>query len=62
MSEDENIVPVDFRPRAHKELAALYAELLDVVYKYSGEVPYAGVIGILEMLKHTLLHTELEAE
>lgn len=56
----DNVVKVDFKPLAHKELSALYVELKDVVYRYSGEVPYAGVIGVIELLKHTLLHTELE--
>ena len=56
----KNVIEVDFKPLAFKELAALYVELKDVVYKYQGEVPFAGVIGVLEMLKHTLTHTELE--
>ena len=62
MSEGENVIQVNFKPLAHKELAALYAELKDVVYKYQGEVPYAGVLGVIELLKHTLLHTELADE
>jgi hypothetical protein len=59
-NNNDNIVNVNFKPHTRKELAALYHDLEAVVYKHTGQVTFAGVIGVLEMLKHTVLHTEIQ--
>ena len=46
---------VQFSDTPFTKLQELHDRLSDVIFEYSGDVPLAGVLGVLRILEHTIL-------
>jgi len=53
----ENVTTVNFNTN-YKVLEQLEQDILDVAEKYSGQVPLASFIGVLEIVKQGYLNDE----
>jgi uncharacterized protein YdcH (DUF465 family) len=50
-----DVQKVRFSDAPFTKLQELHDRLSDIIFEYEGDVPLAGVIGVLRILEHTVL-------
>lgn len=48
---DDTVIPANFGGSPFRDLGDLHARLAGIIAEYDGRIPFANVIGVLEILK-----------
>jgi hypothetical protein len=51
----DNLHKVQFSETPFTKLQEMHDRLSDIIFEYSGDVPLAGVLGVLRILEHSVL-------